>query len=103
MALENILRKKIRFRWGITFAFGLIHGLGFADLLKEMALPKSQLAVALFSFNIGIEVIQIGIVLLCLPILFYLHKWKDSLKMIQYLSWIIVAAGVYFLINQLFF
>ncbi|MFJ5623542.1 HupE/UreJ family protein [Peribacillus loiseleuriae] len=103
VALENIFRKKIQFRWGITFAFGLIHGLGFADLLKEMALPKSQLAVALFSFNIGIEVIQIGIVLLCLPILFYLHKWKDSLKMIQYLSLIIVAAGLYFLINQLFF
>ncbi|KMY51931.1 HupE/UreJ family protein [Peribacillus loiseleuriae] len=103
VALENIFREKIQFRWGITFAFGLIHGLGFADLLKEMALPKSQLAAALFSFNIGIEVIQIGIVLLCLPILFYLHKWKDSLKMIQYLSWIIVAAGLYFLINQLFF
>ena len=103
VALENIFRKKIRFRWGLTFAFGLIHGLGFADLLKEMALPKSQLVTALVSFNIGIEVVQIGIVLLCLPILFYLHKMKNSLKVIQIMSGVIVVAGAYFLIQQLFY
>lgn len=103
VAIENIFRKKIQHRWGITFAFGLIHGLGFADLLKEMALPKSHLAVALVSFNIGIEVIQLMIVLICLPILFYLHKQKNSLKMIQIISAVIVIAGAYFLITQLFF
>ncbi|MFC5604816.1 HupE/UreJ family protein [Sporosarcina koreensis] len=103
VALENIFRKKIQYRWGLTFAFGLIHGLGFADLLKEMALPKSQLAVALVSFNIGIEVIQVGIVLLCLPILFYLHKMNNSLKVIQIISGFIVISGAYFLVQQLFF
>lgn len=103
VALENIFRKKIQNRWAITFAFGLIHGLGFADLLKEMALPKSHLAVALVSFNIGIEVIQLAIVLICLPILFYLHKQKKSLIVIQILSSFIVLAGAYFLITQLFF
>ncbi|WP_391120140.1 HupE/UreJ family protein [Psychrobacillus sp. L3] len=103
VALENIFRKKIQHRWGITFAFGLIHGLGFADLLKEMALPKSHLAIALVSFNVGIEVIQLAIVMICLPILFYLHKQKNSLKMIQFISALIVIAGAYFLTNQLFF
>ncbi|MFF2753543.1 HupE/UreJ family protein [Psychrobacillus sp. NPDC058041] len=101
VALENIFRKKIQHRWGITFAFGLIHGLGFADLLKEMALPKSHLAIALVSFNVGIEVIQLSIVLICLPILFYLHKQKNSLKLVQVLSAVIVIAGAYFLVNQL--
>ncbi|WP_438318972.1 HupE/UreJ family protein [Sporosarcina sp. FA9] len=94
---------EIQFRWGLTFAFGLIHGLGFADLLKEMALPKSDLVIALVSFNIGIEVIQVGVVLICLPLLYYLHKMKNSLKVIQYLSWVIVVSGTYYLMQQLFY
>ena len=41
VALENIFRQKISYRWVITFVFGLIHGMGFADILKEMNIPKN--------------------------------------------------------------
>ena len=78
VAIENILRKNIGHRWVLTFIFGLIHGMGFADLLTEMHLSKSELAADLVSFNLGIEVVQLSIVLLLLPLLTQLHRSKYS-------------------------
>jgi len=53
----------------LTFAFGLVHGLGFAGVLVEMALPTERLMPALIGFNVGVEIGQIGIVLLLWPLL----------------------------------
>ncbi|PEJ58234.1 hypothetical protein CN692_08100 [Bacillus sp. AFS002410] len=82
VAIENIFRKNINHRWVLTFIFGLIHGMGFADLLTAMHLSKSELAADLVSFNLGIEVIQLSIVLLLLPLLTQLHRSKYSGKAI---------------------
>lgn len=82
VALENIFRKNISYRWVLTFVFGLIHGMGFADILKEMSLPKSSLAVDLASFNIGIEIIQLAIVALLLPVLHLVYRSKYSKQVI---------------------
>ncbi|WP_442596588.1 HupE/UreJ family protein [Neobacillus sp. D3-1R] len=103
VALENIFKKEIRYRWGITFLFGLIHGLGFATILKEMAIPKSHLAVALLNFNLGIEFVQLVIVLLLLPILSYLFKQKSSGKIVQYGSFVIAGLGAIWLVQRIFF
>jgi hydrogenase/urease accessory protein HupE len=102
VALENIFRKEIRHRWGLTFLFGLIHGLGFANILKEMIIPKSNLAVALVNFNIGIEVVQLALVLLVLPILNYMFKLKSSETIIKIGSIIVAALGAFWLIERLF-
>jgi hydrogenase/urease accessory protein HupE len=102
VALENIFRKEIRHRWSITFLFGLIHGLGFATLLKEMAIPKSHLAVALLNFNLGIEAVQLTLVLLLLPLLSILFKLKHSRKLVTYGSYAIVALGAIWLVERLF-
>mgnify|MGYP001077178757 CR=1 FL=1 len=102
VALENIFRKEIRHRWGLTFLFGLIHGLGFANILKEMNLPKSDLAVALVNFNIGIEVVQLALVLLVLPLLTYMFKLKSSKIIIRIGSTIVAALGAFWLIERLF-
>lgn len=48
--------------WGVAFAFGLLHGFGFAGALRDIGLPSSELPVALASFNIGVEVGQLGVV-----------------------------------------
>ncbi|RQS71168.1 HupE/UreJ family protein [Burkholderia sp. Bp8963] len=69
-ALNNIVPLVRMRRWLVTFAFGLIHGFGFASVLTSMALPTSHLAVALAGFNIGVELGQITMVLLLLPILY---------------------------------
>jgi hydrogenase/urease accessory protein HupE len=53
-----------RFPWVVSFAFGLIHGLGFAGALREIGLPERDIPLALFSFNVGVELGQILFVVL---------------------------------------
>jgi hydrogenase/urease accessory protein HupE len=103
VAAENIFRKEIRHRWSITFLFGLIHGLGFASILREMSIPKSHLAVALLNFNLGIEAVQLSLVILLLPLLTYMFKLKNSRKIVIYGSYAIVAMGAIWLVQRIFF
>lgn len=63
VATENFWRKKDEVHWGIVFLFGLVHGLGFAGILKDLDLPKENLFESLVSFNIGLELGQLAIVL----------------------------------------
>ncbi len=64
VALENLWRGDagLRRRWLVTFAFGLAHGLGFASLLKNMAIARPSLLVSLVSFNLGVEIGQVAVV-----------------------------------------
>jgi hypothetical protein len=54
-------------RWLIAFAFGLIHGFGFASVLQELNLPSVDLVLSLVGFNIGVELGQLALVALLLP------------------------------------
>jgi hypothetical protein len=69
IAAENLLQKKSGRRWMVSFAFGLVHGFGFANVLREMDLQRSSLLASLLSFNIGVELGQLVIVILILPVL----------------------------------
>jgi hydrogenase/urease accessory protein HupE len=102
VAAENLFRREIRHRWGLTFLFGLIHGLGFANLLKEMNIDKGQLASSMISFNIGIEVVQLLIVLIVLPILNYIHKQPYSKKFYQFGSVLIILMGGFWFFERIF-
>lgn len=63
VAIENIFSPKLhRSRLWIVFGFGLLHGLGFASVLSEFGLPSDDFALALISFNIGIEFGQLAII-----------------------------------------
>src|SRR5215213_11084425 len=66
-------REPIQKIWQVAFAFGLIHGLSFAGALGPMRLPPLGLAVALGSFNLGVEAGQIALALLLVPIAFLLR------------------------------
>jgi hypothetical protein len=57
-----------RFPWAVAFGFGLLHGLGFASALTDIGLPPEQVPAALLLFNIGVEIGQIGFVLLVLAL-----------------------------------
>lgn len=72
-ALDNIRPVLPRLRWQVAFSFGLVHGLSFASVLGPMRLPAASLAVALGSFNLGVEVGQIAVALLLVPIAFSLR------------------------------
>jgi hydrogenase/urease accessory protein HupE len=69
VAAENLWRKNITHRWMLTFVFGLIHGFGFATVLAGMELPREAIVRCLLSFNVGVEVAQLGIVVAAMPVL----------------------------------
>jgi hydrogenase/urease accessory protein HupE len=58
----------IRHPWVVAFAFGLLHGFGFAGALTSAGLPRTELPLALLSFNGGVEIGQVGFVLLMLAL-----------------------------------
>jgi HupE / UreJ protein len=65
VALENILLSELKpWRIAIVFMFGLVHGMGFASALNEIGLPRNKFFTSIFSFNAGVEVGQITIILL---------------------------------------
>lgn len=80
VAVENILLATGKRRGLIAFGFGLIHGLGFASVLRELGLPQSGLFASLLSFNLGVELGQLSVVLLVLPLLAWLSRWRGYQK-----------------------
>jgi hydrogenase/urease accessory protein HupE len=68
VGVENFFVQDASRRWRITFPFGLIHGFGFAGALREIALPRAQVPVALVSFNLGVEIGQLAVLALALPL-----------------------------------
>ncbi len=73
-ALDNIFHFIPGRRWPLAFAFGLVHGLGFATALGPMSLPPVSLGVALISFNMGLEAAQVSIAAIVLPIGFLMRN-----------------------------
>ena len=77
LAALNNLRGTIEGkRWLMAFVFGLIHGFGFASVLADLGLPQEALALALVGFNAGVEVGQLCIVAVFLPVAFALRKTR---------------------------
>lgn len=80
-----------------VFFFGLFHGLGFAGLLTDIQIPDGQFIPALLSFNVGIELGQLCIVLLALPVIYLFHKrswYATAIKLLA--GFISVVAVVWF-------
>jgi hypothetical protein len=75
-ALNNLYPIVQRRLWLVAFGFGLIHGLGFANVLTELGLPDGALLVALASFNLGVETGQLAIVSAFLPTAFLLRRHR---------------------------
>jgi hypothetical protein len=66
-AIENIVRPGVRWRFALTFSFGLVHGLGFASVLQA-TLPPDHVIAPLLGFNLGVELGQLVIVAIALPL-----------------------------------
>ena len=72
VGLENTVVTQPRRRWALTFAFGLVHGFGFAHVLADIGLPQSGLVLSLAAFNFGVELGQLALVALLLPLIYLL-------------------------------
>lgn len=68
-AADNLRPIFGRWRGAVTFAFGLVHGFGFAGVLRELQLPTAEFASALLRFNLGIELGQLSVVACVVPLL----------------------------------
>ena len=78
IAVENLYIKNIsRLRYILVFAFGLVHGMGFAGALNEVGLPRNSFYTALIGFNIGVELGQIVFILAIFFTIGYFrkHNW----------------------------
>jgi hydrogenase/urease accessory protein HupE len=102
VALENFFTRKVDDRWRDTFVFGFIHGFGFASGLIELGVPQRAIVPALASFNIGVEVGQIGVVLVVIPSLVLIDrtffKGERNPRLVQFCSGIIACFGAYWLL-----
>ncbi|MBL8517781.1 MAG: HupE/UreJ family protein [Betaproteobacteria bacterium] len=72
-ALNNVWPVVEKRRWLVAFVFGLIHGFGFASVLADLGLPRDALVLSLFGFNLGVELGQLAIVAVFLPVAFLLR------------------------------
>jgi hypothetical protein len=98
VAAENILVRELRpSRLAVVFAFGLIHGMGFAGVLSELGLPPSDYLVALLSFNVGVELGQIAVILLAY---FLLGRWFADKS--WYRSWVVTPISAFIALVALF-
>jgi hypothetical protein len=75
-ALNNVFAVVGGRRWLVAFAFGLIHGFGFASVLSDLGLPQATLVLALVGFNVGVEAGQLVIVSLFLPLAYQLRHTR---------------------------
>lgn len=73
-ALNNLFPLFRGKRWAAAFVFGLIHGFGFASVLRDLGLPQSALISSLFGFNVGVEIGQLAIVAVFLPLAWWLRR-----------------------------
>jgi hydrogenase/urease accessory protein HupE len=101
VALENFFTRKVDGRWRDTFLFGFIHGFGFASGLIELGVPQRAIVPALASFNVGVEIGQIGVVMVVIPLLVFIDKsftkGERSPRLVQVCSGIIACFGAYWL------
>lgn len=103
---DNLLRRGGRdARAWIAFAFGFIHGFGFAYVLREMDLPARALGWSLFAFNAGVEIGQLLIVAAVASALAGLRSRSEALarRLAVAGSWAVVGAGAFWYIQRVFF
>jgi hypothetical protein len=85
-------------RWTAAFAFGLLHGFGFASVLVDAALPAAALARVLVGFNLGVELGQVAVVLLVVPLLAYAGRWRPAL--VEVGSAAVAGLGVFWFVSR---
>jgi hypothetical protein len=102
IAIETFMGKALINRWKITFLFGLVHGFGFSNVLKEMALNRRELAISLFSFNGGVEIGQLVFVCVVFPMVYCAtaSQWKHQFLTVS--SLLIAALGMYWFVQRAF-
>ena len=100
--MNNLLGINSLKRWRLAFIFGLIHGFGFANVLLDLGLPANAIVAALGGFNIGVELGQLVIVLVFLPLAWllrrtFVYRWLVVVGG----SIVIILIGTYWILERI--
>lgn len=103
---DNLMRGEGRdLRPWAALAFGLVHGFGFANVLREFGLPREALGWSLFSFNVGVEIGQLAVVIVVASLLDFIGRRSHTIRQRVTVvgSVVVIAAGAYWFIQRVFF
>ncbi|RYU84445.1 HupE/UreJ family protein [Hymenobacter persicinus] len=106
VAIENIFADRLNpFRVAIVFGFGLIHGLGFASALTSLGLPRSMFFESLISFNVGVELGQVSVILLAWLLIgrWFADKPWYKRRVVVPASVLIGLVAAYWTVERVFF
>jgi len=103
VAIENLLTRELRpWRLALVFTFGLLHGLGFAGVLRELGLPREQFLTALLTFNLGVEGGQLTVIAAAmLAVAPFMKKGWYRQRVVIPASLIIATVGIYWTVARL--
>jgi hydrogenase/urease accessory protein HupE len=103
---DNLMRGEGRdVRAWVALVFGLVHGFGFAYVLREFGLPREALAWSLFGFNVGVEIGQLAVVVIVASALALIRQRSQLLgsRVAFAGSLVVIAAGTYWFVERVFF
>jgi hydrogenase/urease accessory protein HupE len=105
VGIENLVKGVQGSRWKLTFAFGLVHGLGFATVLRDLGIGTNgngAIALPLASFNAGVEIGQMAVAVVLVPAFWWLGTRPTSrIRFAAAWSVMVIAAGSYWLLERL--
>ena len=102
VAIENLMTRDLHaWRVGVVFLFGLLHGLGFAGVLRELGLPRGEFLTALLSFNLGVEIGQVSVIAAAALIAAPVAKGERyRRRVVVPASLAIAAVGIYWTVSR---
>ena len=105
VGVENLIRAAPASRWKLTFAFGLVHGLGFATVLRDLGVgagAHGAIAIPLAAFNLGVEVGQIAVASCVVPLFWWLSARSSArFQFAGAWSFMVIAAGAYWFLERI--
>jgi hypothetical protein len=106
VAIENVFQSELKsWRVGLVFAFGLLHGMGFAGALKELGLPRAEFGTALLTFNVGVEAGQLAVIAAAFLLIGWHCSQRDwyRRRIVVPASAMIACTAVYWTVERAFF
>ena len=104
VAIENVVTAELKsWRVALVFSFGLLHGMGFAGVLRDLGLPRHEFLTALVTFNLGVEAGQLTVVAAALLLVGYWRSRACEYRrfVVQPASLAIAATGLYWTVQRL--
>ena len=103
VAIENLVTTELKpWRLALVFGFGLLHGMGFAGVLRDLGLPRSQYLTALVSFNGGVEAGQLSVILIAFAVVAYWRSDRAVYRrfVVQPASLAMALTGLYWMVQR---